>query len=143
LSPTIWRALSFAFPEIRTEGIIPSRDEIALRVSDLRLALKRKHLSLPNVDLLRTLLLDIGPDRAARLIERHTSAAHRGKSGVPDLYLFARSVHDPERATFSRFVEVKKPGEPVSKDQKDEIAFLRSLGLQSRVLTLMERSHSV
>jgi hypothetical protein len=44
------------------------------------------------------------------------------------------------RPTMARFVEVKKPKERVSKDQKEEIEYLRSLGLQARVLRLKERS---
>ena len=36
-------------------------------------------------------------------------------------------------------MEVKKPEEPLSQDQREEIAFLKSIGLQARILRLMER----
>jgi hypothetical protein len=39
----------------------------------------------------------------------------------------------------AHFVEVKKPREHVSKDQREEMAFMVSLGLNARVLRLIER----
>jgi hypothetical protein len=39
----------------------------------------------------------------------------------------------------ARFVEVKKPDEPVSEDQHDEINFMIGMGLHARVLRLIER----
>jgi len=42
----------------------------------------------------------------------------------------------------ARFVEVKKPEEELSQDQKEEIAFLQSLELHARVLRLIEREVS-
>jgi hypothetical protein len=39
----------------------------------------------------------------------------------------------------ARFVEVKKPEEPVSDDQVEELAFMIGLGLNARVLRLQER----
>jgi len=61
--------------------------------------------------------------------------------GLPDLFLYRvdrNGVHD------GRFVEVKKwdkranKKEPVSKAQKDEIAFLKKLGLSAGVVYVYE-----
>jgi hypothetical protein len=52
--------------------------------------------------------------------------------------LFATS-HSTGLPTIARFVEVKKPEEPVSTVQMAEIAFLNQLGLHARVLRLVER----
>ncbi|MFC6637371.1 VRR-NUC domain-containing protein [Sulfitobacter sediminilitoris] len=41
--------------------------------------------------------------------------------------------------SFYRLVEVKRPRERVNQDQKDEIAFLVSIGVPARVLRLIER----
>ena len=101
--------------------------------------MKRRHLSLPSAVILHALLLDLGADRLRQLVERHTANAHQGQSGVPDLYLFAKTGRSQAKPAFSRFVEVKKPKERVSKDQQDEIAFMQSLGLKARVLRLIER----
>ena len=47
---------------------------------------------------------------------------------------------NPETNNIStaRFVEVKKPKEPLSIDQVEEIKFLRKIGLKARVLRLAE-----
>jgi hypothetical protein len=140
LSSTIWRAVAFTFSDLVQKLETPSVDEIKERVQATQIAMKRRHLSLPSAEILRALLLDLGSQRLRRLIERHTSESHRGKSGVPDLYLFARSQLSPEKPAFIRFVEVKKPKEPTSKAQQEEIAFMRGLGLQARVLKLIERT---
>jgi hypothetical protein len=71
------------------------------------------------------------------IIARHTSSEHKGKSGVPDLFLFATN-QTTGLPTIARFVEVKKPEEPASAVQLAEIDFLNGLGLHARVLRLIE-----
>jgi hypothetical protein len=63
---------------------------------------------------------------------------HKGKSGIPDLFLFGTS-QSTGPPTIARFVEVKKPEEPVSTFQIAEIAFLNQMGLHARVFSLVER----
>jgi hypothetical protein len=41
-----------------------------------------------------------------------------------------------------RFVEVKKPEESLSDGQREEIAFMNEIGLHSRCIRLIERSHA-
>jgi hypothetical protein len=43
------------------------------------------------------------------------------------------------KPSIARFVEVKKPDEKVSQDQKDEIVLLNSMGLHARVIRLVEK----
>ncbi len=56
---------------------------------------------------------------------------------MPDLFLFAWQ-HEPRRV-LGRFVEVKKPEEPLKPSQVEELAYLNGLGLKARVLRLTER----
>lgn len=80
----------------------------------------------------------LGPDRLDQLIKRHCAPDRGSRSGVPDLFLFARKNSTGDLLV-PTFVEVKKPQEAISLDQRSEIAFLQSMGLRARVLTLMER----
>lgn len=47
------------------------------------------------------------------ILDKHLSDQHKGKSGIPDLFLFAIS-HSTGLPNIARFVEVKKPEEVVS-----------------------------
>jgi hypothetical protein len=71
-------------------------------------------------------------------VSKHLSDEHKGKSGIPDLFLFATS-HSTGLPTIARFVEVEKPEEAVSSVQMAEIAILNQMGLHARVLRLVER----
>lgn len=137
LSSTLWRALpSVLGPRIsRWHALDTASIDDALAPN--RSALRALHLSAPSASAIRA-LLDVCPPKTMRaLVLRHAELGLEGRSGVPDLFLFRRD--DRGRATMPRFVEVKKPGEPVSQDQKDEIALLNSYGLPARVLRLIER----
>ena len=56
---------------------------------------------------------------------------------MPDLFIFAFDKETNE-IDHCRFVEVKKPEEPLSQVQKVEIVFLRSLNLKAGVFRLIE-----
>jgi hypothetical protein len=73
------------------------------------------------------------------LLDKHNSNEHQGKSGVPDLFLYATHTQTG-KPSIARFVEVKRSDEKVSQDQKDEIALLNSMGLHARVVRLVEKS---
>ncbi len=140
LSSTLWRAIDHAFALAPAQICELSVDQIEEHVQEARSTLKRRHLSLPETVMLRALLLDIGPERLGKLIDRHMARSHHGRSGVPDLYLIARPAQSPtDKPEYSRFVEVKKPKEQVSTDQQEEIEFMKSLSLHVRVLQLIER----
>ena len=59
--------------------------------------------------------------------------------GTPDLFLWALK-NDTGKIEYTRFVEVKKPDEPLSQDPKDELCFLKHrLHLKARYLISRER----
>jgi hypothetical protein len=82
-----------------------------------------------------------GPHRVEKILKKHLSPEHAGLSGVPDLFLYAEEGTS-SHPTIARFVEVKKPEEPASRVQLEEIDFLNKLGLNARVLRLIERDLS-
>jgi hypothetical protein len=96
------------------------------------------HLELPAAKTLKALCNVCGPERMQVLLDKHNSNEHQGKSGVPDLFLYATHIQTG-KPSIARFVEVKKPGEKVSQDQKDEIELLNAMGLHARVIRLVEK----
>jgi hypothetical protein len=139
LSSTFWRAIAAAFGTDARLISKLSQEEIQQVLEDKRNILKSNgFLKLPNAETLHAIILISLPNRLQRMIDRHISEAHKGKSGVPDLFLFAQSVAD-KKITMGRFVEVKKPEEPLSKVQNEELDFMNSLGFNARVLRLIER----
>lgn len=138
LSSTFWRAMHQAFPHDTKSICRLSADEIHKIIEKKRSELERYHYRLPNAEALCALLFVLGPHRLASLVLRHTAPSHAGHSGTPDLFLYAIN-QTTGMSCIHRFVEVKKPGELVSDDQKAEIQFLRTLGLKARVLRLIER----
>ena len=126
LSSTLWRAVHQAFGENLSQWVGRSVLEIDENIKTNRDGLKAgDYLSLPSAETLQT------------IFARHTSPKHKGKSGVPDLFLFATN-QTTGLPTIARFVEVKKPEEPASAVQMEEINFLNGLGLHARVLRLIE-----
>jgi hypothetical protein len=49
------------------------------------------------------------------------------KTAVPDLFLYASHLQTG-KPSIARFVEVKRPGEKVTKDQRNEIELLNFMG---------------
>jgi hypothetical protein len=139
LSSTFWRGITAAFGTDSRSISKLSQEEIQQVLDNKRNILKGNgFLTLPNAETLHAIILISSPNRLQKMIDRHISEAHKGKSGVPDLFLFARSVVD-KKIAMGRFVEVKKPEEPLSKVQIDELHFMNSLGFNARVLRLIER----
>jgi hypothetical protein len=140
LKPSVWRALAFLLPELASDPMVPTALEIHERKTAQAETLRRKNLYMPSADVARALALDLGPKRLSQLMVRHKVELKPGTSGVPDLYLYAMRVDQPhDKPAFSRFVEVKRPKERVSAAQLQEIDLLRALGLQARILRLIER----
>ena len=138
LSPTVWRAWSIAFG--RDDVSAMTAEEISARRITAKPKLSSGYLSLPTNACIQALAEYCKPAGINALVDRHNSPEHKGKSGVPDLFLYAIN-NQTKRLSIARFVEVKKPEEPVSKDQREEIKFLQDLGLHARVLRLIERKH--
>ena len=140
LSSTIWRAVASAYGmnaekicKLSLEKIQSIKDE---KVEELN---STGFLKLPAASTLHALCFICGPKRIQVLLDKHTSEEHKGKSGVPDLFLYSIN-QTTSKPSIARFVEVKKPDEPISPVQKEEIALLNSLGLHARVMRLIEKS---
>jgi len=138
LSSTLWRAVAAAYGRNAKKTCNLSLEEIQAIKEEKTLAIKAQgHLALPSAKTLKALCLVCGHERLQVLLDKHNSLEHQGKSGVPDLFLYATHIQTG-KPSIARFVEVKKPDEKVSQDQKDEIALLNSMGLHARVIRLKE-----
>lgn len=138
LRPSLWRALPVALgDEVRTWPSL-SVPQLADRIEAARPHLKKRLLSAPTAEIMHALIAHCGVERLEQLIARHADPARWESPGVPDLFLFARDRKG--RVLAAQFVEVKMPDEPLTPGQPGEIAFLQSLGLEARVLRLIERN---
>jgi hypothetical protein len=139
LSSTLWRAVAKAFGTKAKPMCKLTLEQIAATADNSRELLSVDgFLKLASPKTLHALFAVCGPERLQAILDKHLSDEHKGKSGIPDLFLFATS-HSTCLPTIARFVEVKKPEEPVSPVQMAEIAFLNQMGLHARVLRLVER----
>lgn len=139
LSPNLWRALPMVLGPNADGWDSYSMHELQSIIDSRRDVLRAKHMSVPAANVLFALMNVCGNDRLQKLIARHNDPLRKDRYGVPDLFLYAMN-NDTGLPAIARFVEVKKPKEPVSRDQHEEIEFLQSLGLQARVLRLIERA---
>ena len=139
LSSTLWRAVGRAFGANASELCQMSQSQIEVESDAKRAELGEEgYLKLASPQTLFALFAVCGPQRLQAILDKHLSDEHKGKSGIPDLFLYATS-HSTGLPTIARFVEVKKPEETVSPVQMAEIAFLNQMGLHARVLRLVER----
>jgi hypothetical protein len=138
LGPNVWNGLAVAL------GPKPKKDWMSLTVEQIqdRLVASRPKMgvfksSVPAASVIHGLIQVCGWQRLEKIMARHLDP-DRGKArGTPDLFLFA--IDETGRSTMGRFVEVKKPEEPASDDQKAEVDFLNALGLHARIVRLIER----
>lgn len=138
LGPNIWRAVVVVFG---TDAKAMAGLDVA-DISDAQARVKAvlvdQQYELPSPTGLHALFVTLGSVRLQSIIDRHTRPTHADRYGTPDLFLFSTELSTGRYAD-AHFVEVKKPRERISDDQKEEIAFLASLGLKARVLRLIER----
>ena len=138
LGPNIWNGLAVAFgQEPSSDWLRWSVEEIQTRLQVSRAQLGVYSSSVPAANVLRALFHICGVARLKRIMARHLDADRGAARGTPDLFLFA--TNPTGKPTMGRFVEVKKPEEPASDDQKAEIAFLNEIGLHARIVRLIER----
>ncbi len=139
LSSTLWRAVAAAYGSNAKKICKLSLEDIQAIKEEKTVAIKAQgHLELPAAKTLQALCLVCGHERMQVLLDKHNSLEHQGKSGVPDLFLYATHIQTG-KTSIARFVEVKKPDEKVSQDQKDEIALMNYIGLHARVIRLVEK----
>ena len=139
LSSTLWRAVAAAYGSNAKKICKLSLEDIQAIKEEKTVAIKAQgHLELPAAKTLKALCLVCGHKRMQVLLDKHNSLEHQGKSGVPDLFLYATHIQTG-KPSIARFVEVKKPDEKVSQDQKDEIELMNYIGLHARVIRLVEK----
>lgn len=140
LPPGLWRALPTVLgPDIaswRHQSAADIEQAIAKARATLQEDKNGRPPAVPHAAALHALITVLGTSILTQLVERHADEARHANPGVPDLFLYA--VRDDGRIESPRFVEVKKPEEKLSEHQADEIAFMTMLGLDARVLRLLE-----
>jgi hypothetical protein len=139
LGPNTWRAIGYAFGSEAEQICSLSVEQIAAGRQDLGLDKDSHHFWLPDASTVACLFQALGPGQLDKVLRRHLSPERVERFGTPDLFLFAKKRQEA-KVSFFRLVEVKKPGEHISRDQHEEIAFLRSIGVPARVLRLIERN---
>lgn len=138
LGPHLWRALAESLGKDCSKWPMHMSDSTLdqARTAFRQDQTRRAYLnSLPSLSTLEALWSISGPERLQKLVDRHCDPS---VFGVPDLLLFARD-HKTQKVYMGRFVEVKKPEEPITPGQREEIAFMNSLGLHARLIRLIER----
>ena len=139
LSSTFWRAVAMAYGKSAEKICKMSLDKLqSTKLEKTETLNSRGFLKLPAASTLFSLFQICGPQKIQVLLDKHTSKEHEGKSGVPDLFLYATN-RLTGKPTIARFVEVKKPDEKISPEQRAEIALLNSMGLHARVMRLIEK----
>lgn len=138
LGPNLWRGVDRALGR-NAEIICGLENEaIAKAREQLNAGRQEHHLYLPETSTIKDLFAFLGPTRLQSILDRHLDERRADKFGTPDLFLFARNS-STLKPSFYRLVEVKKPSEHIRRDQHEEIAFLRSIGVPARLLRLIER----
>ena len=140
LSPHLWRGVQTVFGSDSKYTVALSEEQISLALEKVQANLKANFVRLPPAKVLNALFKVVGANKLALILKRHNDPERAKKFGTPDLFLFA-TENKTGHPSIARFVEVKKPEEPLSRDQREEIAFLQSLDLHARVLRLTERSN--
>ncbi|MBT5824256.1 VRR-NUC domain-containing protein [Candidatus Peregrinibacteria bacterium] len=139
LSPNIWRSIGLALSNDAV--LLKSFDEHRINAGFVNSAqlLGESNFSTPRAGNLFNLLQSLKVNQLQEILNRHLDPERSNRYGTPDLFLYALN-QSCTKTFMSRFVEVKKPNEPLSLDQIEEIHFLRNLGLKARVLRLEERT---
>lgn len=138
LSPHLWRGVQTVFGADCNYTLCLSEEQISLALERVHAELKANFVRLPPAKILHALFRVVGADKLSLILKRHNDPVRAKKFGTPDLFLFA-TENRTGHPSIARFVEVKKPEEPLSRDQREEIAFLQSIGIHARILRLTER----
>ena len=139
LSPNIWRSINLALGSDYFAMMQMNDEEIDARYSITEVLLRDwNYPTVIGLNVVR-LMEGLGFEKFQALMQRHNDPNRDEHYGTPDLFLWALR-NDTGKIEYTRFVEVKKPDEPLSQDQKDELCFLKhQLHLKARYLRLRER----
>lgn len=138
LSPNIWRSIRIALGDDVSMIVKLSIGEIEQRYQNSASELKRLHYPKSNGIRILCIKACLGTENLKALLDRHNDPSRVNIYGTPDLLLW-ESNRKTKAIESMRFVEVKKPKEPLSKDQKDELSYLNNvLGVPALLLRLKE-----
>ena len=138
LSPNIWRSVKVALGKdwSNIERLESTEIDKLYKASAARL--KSKKYKAVNGENLLKLVEGLGVTKFNALMTRHNDPDRSKIYGTPDLFVWAISRNSKE-IDHVRFIEVKKPREPLSEDQVNELHYLNfDLKVKSRVLRLRE-----
>ena len=138
LSPNIWRSIKVALGEnwSNIERFEATEIDKLYKASAARL--KSKKYKAVNGENLLKLVEGLGVTKFNALMTRHNDPERSKIYGTPDLFVWAVSENS-EKIDHVRFIEVKKPREPLSEDQVNELHYLNfDLKVKARVLRLRE-----
>ena len=138
LSPNIWRSIRLALGEDCYNISLMSIEDIQRHYEVASEALNLNNYQTVNSGNVLKLIEGLGLSKFQSLMDRHNDPSRSDIYGTPDLFIWAL-CRTSNRIQYVRFVEVKKPREPLSEDQKNELHFLNSdLNIKARVLRLRE-----
>ena len=138
LSPNIWRSVKVALGKdwSNIERLESTEIDKLYKASAARL--KSKKYKAVNGENLLKLVEGLGVTKFNALMTRHNDPERSKIYGTPDLFVWAISRNSKE-IDHVRFIEVKKPREPLSEDQVNELHYLNfDLKIKARVLRLRE-----
>ena len=138
LSPNIWRSVKVALGKdwSNIERLESTEIDKLYKASAARL--KSKKYKAVNGENLLKLVEGLGVTKFNALMTRHNDPERSKIYGTPDLFVWAISRNSKE-IDHVRFIEVKKPREPLSEDQVNELHYLNfDLKVKARVLRLRE-----
>ncbi|MDC3324340.1 VRR-NUC domain-containing protein [Planktomarina temperata] len=138
LSPNIWRSVKVALGKDWSNIERLESTEIDKLFKASAAGLKSKKYKAVNGENLLKLVEGLGITKFNALMTRHNDPERSKIYGTPDLFVWAISRNNKE-IDHVRFIEVKKPREPLSEDQVNELHYLNfDLKVKARVLRLRE-----
>lgn len=137
LSPNIWRSVGKALGSDANSITNLDENSISEKYYEAKNSLKEQNYPSPAATNLKFLFDALKVNQLQLIMDRHLNPNRSNRYGTPDLFLFALNPSTNKVSTI-RFVEVKKPKEPLSIDQVEEIKFLREIGVKARLLRLIE-----
>jgi len=138
LSPNIWRSVKVALGKDWSNIERLESTEIDKLYKASAAGLKSKKYKAVNGENLLKLVEGLGVTKFNALMTRHNDPERSKIYGTPDLFVWAISKNNKE-IDHVRFIEVKKPREPLSEDQVNELHYLNfDLKVKARVLRLRE-----
>jgi len=138
LSPNIWRSIKIALGEDLPNIARLKAKEIDELYNGAAASLQLNGYKAVNGGNVLKLVHGLGVAKFDALMNRHNNPDRSEIYGTPDLFIWALYT-GIRQMKYVRFVEVKKPQEPLSEDQKNELYYLNfDLNVKARVLRLRE-----